>query len=203
VNEFQKLILQLEEPVYTIAVVCACFGLRISECLALKWSDVDWIQGKLHVERAIVHQRVDDVKTMYSQKKMAIDPQMLDVLKAWRQKSEFAADEDWMFASPAQIGRLPISYPWVWRTLQQAAGRAAIGSLPTHSFRHSYRSWLDAVGTTVAVQQKLMRHSDIRTTMNVYGDVVTDEMVQANSKVVRMALARTCEGPISALVICE
>jgi hypothetical protein len=26
-----------------------------------------------------------------------------------------------------------------------------------------------------------MRHSDIRTTMNVYGDVVTDEMSQAHS----------------------
>jgi integrase len=45
------------------------------------------------------------------------------------------------------------------------------------------------VGTSIAVQQKLMRHADIRTMMNVYGDVVTDEMEQAHSKVVRMALA--------------
>jgi integrase len=37
------------------------------------------------------------------------------------------------------------------------------------------------------VQQKMMRHSDIRTTMNIYGDVVTDEMVQAHSKVVGLA----------------
>jgi integrase len=44
------------------------------------------------------------------------------------------------------------------------------------------------VGTTVAVQQKLMRHADIRTTMNVYGDVVTDEMSQAASKVAGLAL---------------
>jgi len=46
---------------------------------------------------------------------------------------------------------------------------------------------LDAVGTSIAVQQKLMRHANIRTT--IYGDVVTDEMEQAHSKVVRMALA--------------
>jgi integrase len=51
-------------------------------------------------------------------------------------------------------------------------------------------TWLDAAGTSIAVQQKLMRHSDIRTTLNVYGDVVTDEMAQANSKVARMALSR-------------
>ncbi len=33
-----------------------------------------------------------------------------------------------------------------------------------------------------------MRHSDIRTTMNIYGDIVTDEMSQAHSKVVGLAL---------------
>jgi integrase len=47
------------------------------------------------------------------------------------------------------------------------------------------------VGTPVAVQQKLMRHADIRTTMNVYGDVVTNEMSTAHSKVVALALNGT------------
>ena len=51
-------------------------------------------------------------------------------------------------------------------------------------------SWLDAVGTAIAVQQKLMRHSDIRTTMNIYGDVVTDEMERAQSKVGALVLNR-------------
>ena len=40
---------------------------------------------------------------------------------------------------------------------------------------------------SIAVQQKLMRHADIRTTMNLYGDV-TGEMREAHSKIVRMAL---------------
>jgi integrase len=35
----------------------ANFGLRISECLALKWSDMDWLSGKLSIERGIVKQR--------------------------------------------------------------------------------------------------------------------------------------------------
>lgn len=33
-----------------------------------------------------------------------------------------------------------------------------------------------------------MRHADIRTTMNTYGDVVTDEMAVASEKVTRLAL---------------
>ena len=190
VEEFQLFLKHLEEPIRTIALVCVCFGLRISECLALKWCDVDWLNGKLRVERAIVRQRVDDVKTVYSGRLMSIDKVMLEVLKTWRQSTQFSSEEDWIFASPVQLGQLPISYPWVWLVFQRTAAKAGIGKLGTHSLRHSYRSWLDAVGTAIAVQQKLMRHSDIRTTLNIYGDVVTDEMAQAHSKVVELALPR-------------
>jgi len=56
--------------------------------------------------------------------------------------------------------------------------------------RHTFRAWLDAAGTPIAVQQKLMRHADIRTTTNIYGDVVTDEMSQAHAKVVQMVLPK-------------
>jgi len=35
VEEFQQLVQELEEPFRTMAVICVCFGLRISECLAL------------------------------------------------------------------------------------------------------------------------------------------------------------------------
>jgi len=114
--------------------------------------------------------------------------EMLEVLKLCKQTTQFSANEDWIFASPVQLGRLPWSYDQVWRMYQKAAAKAGIGGLGTHSLRHTYRSWLDAVGTPVAVQQKLMRHADIRTTMNIYGDVVTDEMAQAHSKVVGLAL---------------
>jgi len=38
------------------------------------------------------------------------------------------------------------------------------------------------------VQQELMRHSDIRTTMNVYGKAVDKSKRSAHCKVVRLAL---------------
>jgi hypothetical protein len=93
-----------------------------------------------------------------------------------------------LFASPIKLGRQPWSYDQVLRSFHHVGKDAGIGWLGTHSMRHSYRSWLDAVGTGIAVQQKLMRHSDIRTTMNVYGTVVTDEMSTAASKVAGLAL---------------
>ena len=59
---------------------------------------------------------------------------------------------------------------------------AEIGHISSHAFRHTYRSWLDAVETPIAVQQKMMRHTDIRTDMNIYGDVVKDEMTTAGAR---------------------
>lgn len=190
VQEFQKLQNFLKPPFDTMSLLAVCLGLRVSELLGLKWSDVDWLSAKLNVERGIVKQIVDDVKTDSSRKSLAIDKDLLDVLKAWKRTTQFPAEGDWIFASPLKLGRLPYSYTGFWRELENAAREAGIGHIGTHAFRHTYRSWLDAVGTPIAVQQKLMRHSDIRTTMNIYGDVVTDEMGEAHSKVVGLALSR-------------
>jgi integrase len=69
---------------------------------------------------------------------------------------------------------------------QDAAGKLA--NLGWHTFRHTYRSWLDETGAPMKVQQELMRHASIQTTMNVYGQAMNSSKRQANSKVVEMVL---------------
>ena len=188
VEQFRLLLSHLHEPHGTIALMCVCFGLRISECLALRWSDIDWLNGRLRVERGIVERNVDEVKTDESRKSLVIAGELLGRLKVWKQATEFSADGDWIFASPLKIGRLPYSYTGVWRELDRASNAAGLGHMGTHTFRHSYRMWIDAIGTPVGVQQKLMRHSDIRTTMNIYGDAATEDMRELHNKVVGLAL---------------
>jgi len=130
---------------------------------------------------------VADVKTEGPARTFVIATELLERLKAWKPISQFPAPDYWIFASPLKHGRLPYSYTGVWRELVRAAEVAQIGHLGTHCWRHTYRSWLAAVGTPVSVQQKMMRHADIRTTFNIYGDVVTDEMTPATSKVAALA----------------
>ena len=191
VEQFRLLVSHLREPFNTLALMCVCFGLRISEALALKWADVDWLNRTLRVERGIVQQIVDDVKTDDSRKTLTISDDLLNVLKVWKQKTQFSANEDWIFASPVQVGRLPYSYTGVKQELQRAADAASLGHLRSHAFRHTYRTWLDSVGTPVGVQQRLMRHADIRTTMNIYGDAATPDMREAHDKIVGLALNGT------------
>jgi integrase len=186
-EQFQALLTKLREPFATLALICVCFGLRISEALALRWEDVDWLGPRLNIRRGIVNQTVDDVKTDGSAKTFDLTADLVDLLKDHKRRALFSEPANWIFASPIRLGRLPYSYTGVSRELQRAADVAKIGHLGTHTFRHTYRSWLDAVGTPIAVQQKMMRHADIRTTFNIYGDVVTDEMQVAGARVAQLA----------------
>ncbi|HYG98807.1 MAG TPA: hypothetical protein VD837_06715 [Terriglobales bacterium] len=54
--------------------------------------------------------------------------------------------------------------------------------------RPTYRTWLDGTGAPLGVQQKLLRHADIGTTMK-YGNALMESKGDANSQVVRMARA--------------
>jgi integrase len=152
---------------------------------------VDWLNGKLQVKREIVCQSVDKVKTSESRKELVISVELLTGLGIWRQASQFSAPDDWVFASPFKLGRLPWSYDQVWCVYQKAGKAAGIGGLGTHSLRHTSQTWLGSVGTPVGVQQRLMRHADIRTTMNIYGDVFTPDMAEAQNKIVDLALNGT------------
>jgi integrase len=96
--------------------------------------------------------------------------------------TQFSGPEDWVFASPAKLGRQPLSYTHVCETLNELSAKVGIGHISSHVFRYSYRTWLDSVGTPVGVQQKLMRQADIRTTMNIYGDAATDDMKRRTRK---------------------
>ena len=60
--------------------------------------------------------------------------------------------------------------------------------ISSRTFRHTHRTWLDSVGTPVGVQPKLMRHADIRTTMNLSSDAISEDMRQARQRIVRLAL---------------
>jgi len=121
---------------------------------------------------------------------MSIDPELLAILKAWKQTSQFSADGELAVCISRSARATAVVVPVHFAGVPESGKGRGNRWRTTYTLRHSYRSWLDAVGTPIAVQQKLMRHSDIRTTMNLYGDVVTDEMAQAHSKVVGLALAQ-------------
>ena len=84
-EQFQALLKELHEPFATMALLCVCLGLRISEALALRWADVDWLDSKLSVQRGIVEQIVADVKTEGSARTFNLTSELLERLKSCKQ----------------------------------------------------------------------------------------------------------------------
>lgn len=185
-EQFHSVLEHLEDPYRKMVQVAMCLGLRVSEILALKWSDFDFEGQELRVVRGVVHRRIGNVKTEYSEDDLPLDPDFAELMLTWRAKCP-QSEGNWVFPNP-NTGE-----PYHASTIQQdyirAAGRKT--KLPKnigwHTFRHTYRSFLDDVGTPIGVQQKLMRHAHPGTTMN-YGNALMESKRQANSKVVRMVL---------------
>ncbi|MHB1672801.1 MAG: tyrosine-type recombinase/integrase [Acidobacteriaceae bacterium] len=97
--ETMAILTYLKEPVKTMAWLDATTGLRVSELLALRWQDIDFDTGVLHVRRAIVSGVVGETKTNASSSGMPLAISVLNSLQAWRRETPYAASSDWVFAS--------------------------------------------------------------------------------------------------------
>lgn len=185
-EQFRDVVKRLPENVNMIAVTMGCLGLRVSEALGLKWSDIDWEHQTVTIRRSAYRGAIDETKTASSKAKLPLHPALAELLLVWKAKCDF----EWVFANPTT--GLPYQSPSMQQHWIRPAGEAiGINGLGFHSLRHSYRSWLDSAGIAPGVTKDLMRHSAISTTFNVYGRALSLEKREANSKVVEMLLSRT------------
>ena len=188
VEEFRNLLEHVPEPFRTMCIVAMCLGLRVSEILGLKWKDIDWEGLRLAVRQAYVYGQEGELKTQASQRWMPLDRLLAEKLREHKKKfASFASCEAWVFANP-ETGRpyWPGRIQENW--LVPAAEKAGIGRIGWHTFRHSHSTLLHALGVDLKVQQELLRHADVRTTMNIYTQAVPSALREANSKVVRLVL---------------
>ena len=187
-QQFQVLMQAADLRLKVMIVLACCLGMRPSEFLALQWPDFDFSRGLLRVSRSITGRHVAPTKTEDSEDDVFLDSRITALLLKWRDECPETADE-WLFPNidtgrPFHADTLRQDY---LRPLGQAIG---ILNLGWYAFRHTYRTLLDDLGTPVGVQQKLMRHSDIRTTMNVYGAAYDESKRRANERVAGKLLAQ-------------
>jgi len=188
---------------------------------ALHWEDIDLEDLSMVVVRALVHGRIQFVKTECSEDELPLDPEFATVLRelkkntsgtgllfpSWKTgrayhaspiQQDYIRPAGWCLVPCPECSAVPGSrcadpagkrIP-IHQQRRELAKKSKVGNVCWHTFRHTYRTWLDETGAPVGVQQKLMRHADISTTMNQYGNAQMEAKRKANSKVVNMALRR-------------
>ena len=179
----------LAQPYRTIVLIALCFGLRISEILGLRWTDFDFKRAAVLIQRSAVGKRLNKLKTECSQDEVPLERGFIVELKKW-QALCLESEGQWLFPSPA-TGR-PLHADSIRADYLVPTGlQLGLGRIGFHTFRHTYRAWLDETGAPVGVQQKLMRHAHVSTTMDQYGNASMEAKRKANRPVVQRLLKRT------------
>lgn len=169
-------------------------GLRRGEALGLRWSDIDFINRALHVERDIdfVTGKVGVVKTDTSVRNVPIPDELMALFQKNRKIGNgyiICAPKTGEYWSQATFVRR-------WRQLQAALlnversiennGEGSI--LTPHYFRHNYASILYRSGVDVLTAQHYLGHSDPTTTMRIYTHLAEETELKDAEKVRRAFL---------------
>ena len=185
VGEMKSIIAGIESEVMRVMVATAtASALRRSELRGLRWGDLDFEDLWFNLRRGLVNKDETKLKTKASRKGVPMNPELAEMFKAWRLKSPYPTDADWVFASPFTEGERPY---WPDSVLKYHVRPAALAAgikktLGWHTFRHSVGSYLGQSGENVKVVQEILRHASSKITQDVYQ--------QADQRAKRSALSR-------------
>jgi integrase len=105
-------------------------------------------------------------------------------------KTTYNRPDDWVYASTKMNGTQPYWPNSIFRVyIKPAAKKIGLTKrIGWHTFRHTFGTILNANGENPKVIQELLRHANLKVTMDTYVQAVSDEKRNAQSKVVKMLL---------------
>lgn len=123
-----------DEQDAAIYLTAAYTGLRQGECLALRWRDVDFVTGLLHVRRNYTN-REEKVPKGKRVRSVPMTPHVVDTLARLKERGYLSEDDDLVFANTAG------DHLCAWalrRRYYRAVKQAGIPRLVFHELRHTF-----------------------------------------------------------------
>ena len=172
------------QPLVRLALM---YGFRRSEVLGLKWSAIDFKAGKIYVEHTVVKYTSiiaeDDTKTDESEASLPLfDDARELLLEVKAQQEEYRKlfgneyhESDYIFTKKDGSLYRPDS---LTRSYQRVLEKKGCGHLRLHDLRHGTATILYAQNWNPVEMKKLMRHSNIRTTLQIYTGLSDEQMAE-------------------------
>jgi integrase len=162
---------------YVPIMLAVCAGLRRGEILALRWSDLDWDNAVLRVERAVEETKTSvgmkPPKSKRGRRRVTLPSIAIEALKQHRSyQDEYRAKlgpdyEDNGLICCVEDGRLwtPSAFTSAYRDLLR---RRKLTGPNFHALRHAHASHLISQGTDVATVSARLGHSRTGFTLDTY-----------------------------------
>jgi integrase len=150
--------------------VLALTGARAGEVLGLQWKHVDLGKAQLQIEQSLWHGLLVAPKTRDSVRTINMSVVLVEALRKHREASDKKASNDFVFCkkdgSPLHpdVLRKDVLYP----VLDRLRIARPLGASGFHAFRHSVGSLINAETGNLKLVQKLLGHSNISMTADVY-----------------------------------
>ncbi|MBF0710582.1 MULTISPECIES: tyrosine-type recombinase/integrase [unclassified Gemella] len=170
---------------YTIFRLLAFTGMRIGEALALEWSDIDFNNSSISINKTIARGTdnkliIQTPKTKSSSRVIDIDPTTMQTLRQHKlEQKELIFRLGWQNKGIV-FTNLKNTYLWnsnINSDLYRICKKHNFKSIKLHGFRHTHCSLLFESGASIQAVQTRLGHSDFKTTMNIYNHV-TEKMKQ-------------------------
>jgi integrase len=172
-----KLIVDTVPKAHRSLFQCAMLtGARLGEVLGLQWKHIYFDAQTLEIRQALWEGELVAPKTEGSVRLICFGPSLLASLVAQKQNSKHKGAEDFVFCkedgSPLNpdVLRRDVLYPTLDR-LGIARSRRAAGF---HTFRHSAATIVNQKTGNLKLVQKLLGHSNLSTTADVYTHTSAD-----------------------------
>ncbi len=169
-----------EDEFHCLWVVLASTGLRIGEALGLQWDDIDFVENRLFVRRALQRQKgvgltFVEPKTPKSRRTVYFPEGTGAVLQEHRRKQlevrmklgSAWTDRNLVFCRAGQ----PLDPGGLSYWLHQALDHAGLPRIRIHDLRHTAATLHLARGENPKIVQELLGHSTIALTMDTYSHV--------------------------------
>ena len=182
-DEVKKLIEYAKEKdshVYPFLVMALFTGMRRGEMMALQWSDINFDEGLLFVNKnrtgtkSEITKKITTPKSESSNRKIPIHPILADVLKAEKARQD---DLRKYMGKSYQGGDFVIlssemkpysNLSAINRVVNRLIEGAELPHTTIHGLRHAVASVLDDAGTSVRDISVLLGHSSVQTTEKNY-----------------------------------
>lgn len=164
---------ELKETERMTVAILMMTGMRRGEMLGIRWTDIDWSQKLIHVERAVTFHNnqpiIGPTKSEAGERDIPLDARLMDILEPYRKEEGYIIGD-------GQKSLTERTFIRMWQRIGRTIN--LYGATP-HRMRHTYITLAASSGVDVKTLQEIAGHADIKITMERYAHARREKVIQA------------------------